>query len=70
MPSSLASWPEDLRWPATFATWRSFMASAATIGTGSVPVARAWRSVLSAVSARPDSAASATLNPVASTRPP
>ncbi|SII84974.1 Uncharacterised protein [Mycobacteroides abscessus subsp. abscessus] len=68
--SSAASSPLDPEKPCTFAMPRSFIATAATSGTGSDPVDSACRRRLSALLASPETAASATLNPVASTRPP
>src|SRR5690625_5503984 len=61
--SSEASSPLVPENPCTLAIPRSFIATAATSGTGSEPVDRAWRSRLSAFFASPATAASATLNP-------
>lgn len=49
--------------------WRIFVAIAETINTGATPVAKAWRNRRNASPTLPVTAASATLNPVASTRP-
>ena len=54
---------------ATRASWRTFMARAATMATGSVPVATAWRRAVMAPGVLPAAAASATVKPVASMRP-
>ena len=51
------------------ASWRTFMARAATMATGSVPVATAWRRAVMAAGVLPAAAASATVKPVASMRP-
>ena len=69
MPRSPAVTPPRPAMAATRASWRIFMARAATIGTGSVPVARAWRSAVMALATSPAAAASATVKPVASKRP-
>ena len=55
--------------PETFANVLSDEANALTIKTGSVPVARALRKLISAIAVLPSSAASATSNPVLSTLP-
>ena len=55
--------------PETFANVLSDEANALTIKTGSVPVARALRKLISAIAVLPSSASSATSNPVLSTLP-
>src|SRR6476661_5124036 len=71
IPRLLASWAELPRPAApTLISWRSWEAMTATIGTGSTPLAMAWRSSRRASPACPDTVASATRKPVASTLPP
>ena len=69
MPRSLGLMPRLPPMAATRANWRIFIARAATIGTGSVPVATAWRRAVMALATFPAAAASATVKPVASNRP-